>query len=354
MGRYIVPTILNEKEVRDLTPGKLRSEYLRLAKATEELTDWETIICPHCGLPKDRSDYYADKNYAIGVFPICKLCLQFEGEGRKDANGVIKITPESIQSVLLKMDIPYYDTLFKKLMNKKGVSGDNKSVKDSVVRQYIASVKSLPIYKNKTWKDSQFGSTRNVVDGFDEFNDEEELIIEAGKKRFGLGYTKEDYYWLENDYQDWISRYPCDSKAQETLFKTLSCQLLSADKIRKEGGVTKDIDKSIQDTMTALNIKPSQNDANALTDTLTFSQLIEKWEEEDPIPEPSEEYKDCDGIGHYIRTWFAGWLGKAVGIKNAYTAECEEEIEKYTVRSDTDETFNSDLIYETIFGKSDG
>lgn len=349
MARLIVPVILNENELRDLTPGKMRNEYLKLANATQELVDWNIIICPKCGRPKDRSDYYMDRNYEIGVYPQCKECLQYEAEGRKDDKGTPKVTPENIQKILVKMDIPYYDSVFKKELNKQKGFG----AKVSVVRQYLATIKSLPIYKNKNWKDSQFGSTRNVIDGLDEFNDEEEITIEEGRQRFGKGYTKDDLYWLETEYQDWISRYPCDSKAQETLFKTLCCQLLTADKLRKEGTVTKDIDKSVQDTLAALNIKPSQNSADALTDTLTFSQLIEKWEEEDPIPEPSDEFKDVDGIGHYIRVWFAGWLAKAVGIKNAYTVECEEEIAKYTVQNDNEGYATSDAIYETIFGKNE-
>ena len=35
-------------------------------------------------------------------------------------------------------------------------------------------------------------------------------------------YKEEDYIFLENEYQDWITRYECNTKAQESIFERLS------------------------------------------------------------------------------------------------------------------------------------
>ena len=51
---------------------------------------------------------------------------------------------------------------------------------------------------------------------------------------------------------------------------------------------------------------------------MTFGQLIDKWEQEKPIPEPDEEFKDVDKIGLYIDVFFKGHLSKMMGLKNAF------------------------------------
>ena len=103
--------------------------------------------------------------------------------------------------------------------------------------------------------------------------------------------------------------------------------------------------------MNGANLQPRQNVGNAATDSLTFGQLIEKWELEKPIPTPSEEFQDCDNIGKYLRVFFTGWLAKAVGLKNSLSQECEEYMEQYTVKKpEYQEEGNSNDIYTSLFG----
>ena len=39
-------------------------------------------------------------------------------------------------------------------------------------------------------------------------------------------------------------------------------------------------------------------------------------------PEPDPEFKDCDGIGKYIRVWFKGALSHALGLEGGYSKRC--------------------------------
>ena len=41
--------------------------------------------------------------------------------------------------------------------------------------------------------------------------------------------------------------------------------------------------------MGSLNVKPNQNTGDGVTDAKSFGQLIEEWEEHDPVIEPSGE-----------------------------------------------------------------
>ena len=157
--------------------------------------------------------------------------------------------------------------------------------------------------------------------------------------------------YLENEYQDWTTRYPCENKAQELLFKRICFKELEIDKAQKAGKDTKELDATLQNLMGSLNVKPSQKTSNALTDNLTFGQLIDKWEQEKPIPEPDEEFKDVDKIGLYIDVFFKGHLSKMMGLKNAFSSLYEKFISKYTVKKPQyDEDFDSEALFDKIFG----
>ena len=107
--------------------------------------------------------------------------------------------------------------------------------------------------------------------------------------------------------------------------------------------------------MNAANLQPKQSVSNATTDSLSYGQMIEKWEEEQPIPDPDPDFADVNSVGKYIRVWFAGGLSEALGLKNPYSDEYREEIEKYTVKKpeelDNDEASS---VYNEIFGSAEG
>ena len=157
--------------------------------------------------------------------------------------------------------------------------------------------------------------------------------------------------FLENEYQDWIKRYPCENKGQEVLYKQICFIELNIDKAQKEGKDTKDLLKSLQDVMTSLQIKPSQNNSNALTEAKTFGQLIAKWEESKPIPEPDEDFKDVDHISEYVDVFMRGHLAKMMGLKNGYSEKYDSYISQYSAKKhEYEEDETSPSMYDQIFG----
>lgn len=153
-------------------------------------------------------------------------------------------------------------------------------------------------------------------------------------KFFGFGYTDNEYEYLEDQYGDWCARYECKTKAQEELFKSLCIAQLTIQRAQKQG-TTKDVNdamKTFQDLLGTANLKPSQTNDNALADQNSFGTLIKKWENERPIAEPEEEWKDVDGIERYIDTYFLGHLCNLVHVKNDKEAAYRAEMEKHTVK----------------------
>lgn len=159
--------------------------------------------------------------------------------------------------------------------------------------------------------------------------------------------------FLENEYQDWITRYECNTKAQETIFERLAFKKWEINKATKAGLSTKDLDKTYTELLSSINILPKQNSGNGLMDSLSFGQMIEQWEEHDPVFDPEPEFADCDGIGKYIRVWFKGHLARALGLDNGYSREYDEYIKQYTVtKPEYNEDGTSEDIYQTIFGSN--
>jgi len=249
--------------------------------------------------------------------------------------------------MLQKMDLPYIDDLYESCC--KTVADEvNEKNRKSPFLAYLVPIKSLPQYRGKTWADSEFE--------LGTITDEEETkinakIIKSAKKRFGYGYSNEDYMFLETEYQDWTTRYACENKAQELLFKRICFKELEIDKAQKTGKDTKELDKTLQELMGSLSVKPSQSNSDTLADFQTFGQLIAKWEDEKPIPEPDEEFRDVDNIGLYIDVFFKGHLSRMMGLKNAFSALYDRFIRKYTVtKPQYDEDVDSEVLFEQIFG----
>ena len=346
-----MPRLRNEIKSNDELAGisliDLKNEYKKLKTKYDKINSG--FFCHDCNrfLPADK--FYVSSKWKSGVIPTCRECLNKIALGFNEKTEKTNETEETFKEALRIAKLPF---LRKEYNSAIATFQDttNGARRISTFQQYMGVIQSLPQYKDMRWEDGDFEAAEEV-------EEEKEIKLSKDKKktavsRFGVGYTDGEYHYLETQYEDWVARYTCENKAQEILFSRICCKELEIHKAELNGEDTKDLDKTLQELMSSLNIKPNQKDAKGLAEAKTFGQLIEMWEEEQPIPEPEDEFKDCDGIGHYIRTWFAGWLGKAVGITNAFTQECEEEISKYEVQpaSAAEEKF-SEEIYESIFGK---
>ena len=340
----------SEEEIKKLTVAGVKKAYNELAIDYNKLIELDCIICPVCGEPISRNNYYTDKKYAIGVFPECKKCILAEVEQRDKKTDKPNETKESVKKMLQKMDLPYIDSLYESCC--KDVADEvNEKNRKSPFLAYLVPIKSLPQYKNKSWVDSEF--ELGVI------TDEEETkinlkTIRAAKKRFGLGYCNEDYMFLENEYQDWVSRYECNTKAQEEVFQSLASIKLQKKEALKAGKSTKELDKTFQEWLDTGNLKPKQNTMDTMSDAQTFGTLIQKYEETRPLPEIDEELADVDKIGLYIDAFYRGHASKMLNIKNTFSHLYEKVMSKYTVKPpEYDDETDSEILFEKIFGSVD-
>lgn len=335
---------------RMVSVANLRKLYIKLSTEYKKIIKHEDLLCPKCGNWKG-SDYYFyhDDNYVTGRYPICKQCLLQMVEQR-DERGQSRESVDTVKRVLRLMDKPFVWTDYDSCV-KSVVEGLGKKQKNSAFASYITMVQSLPQYKGKTWENSIFAEDDEEgysKEGIDTGINENSRLIKAGRKRFGYDYELADLQFLESQYEDWVSRYECQTKAQEEIFERLAFKKWEINKATKAGAPTKDLDRTYQDLLSTANITPKQTGMDAFAEAQTLGTLIQKWEESKPLPEIDPELKDVDKIGTYIDVFFKGHTSRMLGIKNSFSNIYEKFMSKYTVKPPE---YEDDDVSESIFNK---
>lgn len=340
-------TPLTPDEVRTTPIAEVRAAYNKLAADYNKIMNREIIYCAYCDDFHPVASFYEDKRFACEVYPQCKDSLKREALDYDSKLDTFTDNRDKTIEVFRKLDLPFVQAIYDNALTTLA-EGTSNSIRGrtSAFQHTLTTVKTLHPYSSMTFKQSQYDDTAIY-----EAQDEREARPEI-KKIFGDGFTESDYIYLQDQYDDWYARTQVDTKAQEMIIIQLCFNQLNTWKAQKMGKDTKDLIKSFNDLMSSGNLQPRQNVGNASGDTLTYGQQIEKLEMTRPVSEPSDEFKDVDGIMKYISTWFLGHIAKAFGLKNVYSQMYEIESKKYTVEPPkADEEGESKEIRQRLFGK---
>lgn len=189
----------------------------------------------------------------------------------------------------------------------------------------------------------------------DDQEEEQFIVTREMRRRWSTGMKPDEYEFLESEFADWNEKVEIKTKSQEELIKGICLAQLNVRRAQASGSqkAVSDAMKSLTDLMANCNLTPRQASevANSSSTQLCLGQIIKKIEDEEPIGEPTEEFKDPDGIRKYINTFFFGHLAKALHIKNDAQAAYDEEMAKYTVDPGT-VTDVSDVV-SNVFSDQD-
>lgn len=333
-------------EIKKMTVAKVKEAYNTLADDYNKILDGKLVYCHGCNEHVSAANFYSSNEFSSGYFPLCKKCCLEIAEQRTKKTDKPNETKESVQRLLQMMNLPYIDSLYE-TCSQDVANEINEKNRKAPVLQYLTIIKSLPQYRGKTWKDSELPVESEGYGG-------NRKVKQATIKRFGNGLSNDDYLFLQDQYEDWITRYECNTKTQEELFERLSFKKLEIFKATREGKNTKDLDRTYQDLMNTANISPRQNSLDVLSEGQTLGQLIEKWETEKPIPECDPELADVDKIGQYIDVFYKGHMAKLLNLKNPLQNIYENFMKKFTVtKPEYDEDSDSEELFDKIFGKAD-
>lgn len=265
------------------------------------------MVCSSCGKSKKLRDYYSS-NSPIHKFhkklPVCKQCLW----DMVDPNSI-----RSVMNVLRMCDKPFISYLYDSSIKEA-------SKKDSNPFQIYMKNVVMHQYRDYTWEDSEFDD-----DYIEENTSYDERIEQEVLDRW-RGYDEGKIEILENYYQELISTYEHDTPIQRSIYRNIAVAQMQADEAianNKTGDYQK-LMKVISDLMNDAKIKPLQDNGVDDRGLNTWGEWVRKIEETEPIPEPSEEFKDVDGIRKYIEKWYVKHMKKVFGLES--TTEAESDI----------------------------
>lgn len=340
-----------EEEIKALTITKVKKAYNDLASDYNKLIDLDYVYCPCCGEFKSASAFYSSKKTKSGLEHLgCKSCILDMATDYDKKTGIRTDNKEKTIEVFRKLDLPFIESAYNSALDstKEAVNEKNRS---TAFQQLLVMVKSLPQWKSSSFEDSEY-----LLDESSPEYEQKEIkkVIISGRKRFGNDYSNQDLMFLETEYQDWITRYECNTKAQEEIFKNLSTNRLERKQAVKQNKPTKEIDKTFQELLATQNIQPRQSGMDTFADAQTFGTLIQKYEETRPLPEIDESLKDVDKIGLYLDTFYKGNILKCLGLNNPLHYLYEKVMKLFTVeKPDTQDDEDTSTLFEFIFGKDE-
>ena len=342
-----------DEDIKRLSVNAVKQAYHELAIDYNHILNGDYIYCPHCGKWKSVRCFYGSNNSVDKIERFaCKecildMCTSFSDDGTRIDDR--QKTIDTFRQLNWYFNEKDYNAQIESLSE-----GVNEKLRGTAAQQLIVMVRSLG---NQNWRGLTFADSV--------FSDEDEQTLQLTSKRtprkeiikiFGSGFTSEDYLYLQDQYDDWCSRTEVNSKSQQTYIIQICFKQLEIWKAQKVGKDTDKLVKSLNDLMNGANLQPRQNVGNAATDSLTFGQLIEKWELESPVPEAQGEFADPDNIGKFLRVWFKGSLMRALGLDGGYSQEYYEYVKQYSVERpqniDDDDSVD-ETMYEKVFGKDE-
>ena len=264
--------------------------------------------CTACGEDKRPAiDFYLSRSklykFNDGRMPVCKECLS---SLFKELNAKYSDEVKALYHLCMLFDI-----YFERDLVEKSSANNNFSEEDNLLKSYMKNVNSLNQYK---FKDSMSSDCIVLDDSLLESKKEEveinnKTLFEVTEKmeiRWGASLPIEDYMFLESKYKEFTDVYECRTPAQRLIFEQIAKCLLRGEKaLKKDNDVAfEKMNNMVSKLMTDGNIKPIQEASVAEDDTATWGKWINLIEQERPIGEPCEQFKDVDKISTYITKWF--------------------------------------------------
>lgn len=313
--------------------------------------------CLYCGNEYVDTNYYNSNSKFYSntrKIPYCKQCMerfyQYYFEKYKD-DGCLMPEKKAIKRICMICDVYFREDVFNSSM-KKTKDG---IVETSLIAQYMKIIQLTQYNRKKeTYEDTIAQEEKDgliatpISDMSDSRNVDEDTI-----RFFGAGFTDNDYEFLKREYEDWVARHECKTKAQEEVFKRLCFKQLEILKATQKGEDTKDLDATFQKLLETAKLQPKQNSGDTMADNQTFGTLIDKWENTRPIPEVDEDLQDVDKIGLYLEIFFKGHLAKMMGLKNGLSNLYTKFIKKYTVeKPEYNDNEDGEALFDAIFGNA--
>ncbi len=280
--------------------------------------------CTACGEDKRPAiDFYLSRSklykFNDGRMPVCKECLS---SLFKELNAKYSDEVKALYHLCMLFDI-YFD----RDLVEKSSANNNFSDEDNLLKSYMKNVNSLNQYK---FKDSMSSDCVVLDDNlleskkeYEEVETDTELSISITPKirrRWGKGYTDEEYEDLEYFYEEYKNNLDHEDDFMKLELIQEMCTIkFIRDKAKRNGDykTAREYSDLLSKKMADANLKPSQKKILGEADDDTFGMKLLAYERDRPVPEVLPEYKDVDKFwGYLVKNMikpFANALGLASG-----------------------------------------
>lgn len=322
--------------------------------------------------PSVQSPLFHSNN---GFLPVCKHCVE---DLYLHYRSILKDDRQAIRRVCMKFDVYWSEELYNVMLKK-----------DTITPRILVyfNCSNLAKFAGKTYDDTideEAIQGINIGDPFviavspDAISDEdpETIVFDPQSIKveltqrvevtdemvafWGSGLADPFYSELEQRYKYWAGCSPYEDDSKDVSEKAIIKQICMLEAtINRDSFAGKPIDKSVNALNNLLgsgNLKPSQKKdvgtESSVIEQTPFGVWIKKIEDTRPISEPSDEFKDVDGIIKYITVWFLGHLCKMLKINNKYSRLYEEELSRLTVERPEYEGEDEEDIMDDIFERA--
>ena len=281
-------------------------------------------VCTACGESKrPNMDFYLSRSklykFNNGKMPICKECLK---NLFKELNAKYSDETKALYHLCMLFDIHFS----KKLIEESSSNG-NFGDEDNLIKNYMKNINSLNQYKFKNSLSSDCivldDSLINEVKENNEICEDIEFSIPITPKvrrRWGKGYTDEEYEDLEYFYEEYKNNLDHENDFMKLELIQEMCTIkFIRDKAKRNGDykTAREYSDLLSKKMADANLKPSQQKILGEADDDIFGMKLLIYERDEPVPDVLPEYKDVDKFwGYLVKNMikpFANALGLASG-----------------------------------------
>lgn len=275
----------------------------------------DTIIkCNSCESDKIVIEFYKTNNKFIsnnGYFPVCKKCL------KERYDDLIKLYDgdymEALIHLTLNMDFPFDLNEAERVIDEDSPTNTLEDYFNSMIRSFGRKSTKTNTEDNITNIKEYRNKDEENIDVFDDVLKNFKITKDV-YRRWGTGYTKEELFLLEETYNELVDTYGGTLPTEKSLYKDYALN-----EIRKKQALDDEKDdvymkyqKAQSTLMSDARLKPTQ-DRSADSDDVLVGMFIKNIEENKPIPEVDEKFKDVDGIRKIINEEFIGTLSRSIG-----------------------------------------
>lgn len=257
--------------------------------------------------------------------PVCRNCLN----DIYDKYLTKMDEKQAVKRICQKFDIYFADVIFS--------STEKSDTKSSRIAMYVKN-SNLRQYSGKTYDNTIEDEQAKISsqDDLEEAIDNGNQISKAAIKRWGMGYTPEEYKFAEELYKTFKTGNPNSDGVQETYIKDLVTTKILQNRAFQENNAddyTKYM-KAYQDTFKNSKLKINSGDGNNLNDeNVCWGNWVKDVENYTPadLYQDKKLFDDVDGIKEYFKRFIVR------PFKNFFTGSSEMDSEYSILPGDEEE-----------------